>query len=277
VTWNNWEYTQACLESIYRFTPPGQFEVIVVDNASTDGTRLRLHGYQCQRANFRAIFNDDNRGFAAANNQGLRLAGGDILVLLNNDTIVTPGWLRGLARGLQDPAIGLLGPVTNHIANEACIPADYHDLEGLVRFAARNRRDNAGKRFDIDMLAMFCVALRRQVFSRVGELDERFGLGMFEDDDYALRVRQAGLRVVCAEDVFVHHFGSASFSKLRRSAYRKLFEQNQARFESKWGQAWVRPRLRSVLAAPVAKCYSKWQPFFPRRQAPVPSRRSPNG
>jgi GT2 family glycosyltransferase/glycosyltransferase involved in cell wall biosynthesis len=245
VTWNNWNYTQACLESIYHFTAPGQFEVIVVDNASTDGTRLRLHGYQCQHDNLRVVFNDQNRGFAAANNQGLRLATGSILVLLNNDTIVTPGWLRGLARWLQDPHIGLVGPVTNRIANEACIPADYRDLPGLLRTATQVRRAGAGKCFDIGMLAMFCVAFRRDLFDRVGELDERFEAGMFEDDDYALRVRHAGLRLVCARDVFVHHFGSASFNKLGRREYRRLFDRNRAQFESKWGQPWVQPLMRS--------------------------------
>jgi hypothetical protein len=77
------------------------------------------------------------------------------------------------------------------------------------------------------------------VLAAVGLLDERFEIGMFEDDDYARRVRQAGWRVVCAEDVFVHHFGEATLGPLVASGrYRQVFEHNRRRFEEKWGLSW---------------------------------------
>ncbi|MGH9847582.1 MAG: glycosyltransferase family 2 protein, partial [Blastocatellia bacterium] len=101
---------------------------------------------------------------------------------------------------------------------------------------------------DIPVLAMYCVAMRRAVFDRIGPLDEQFGIGMFEDDDYSMRVRRAGLRVVCAADVFVHHFGQASFGKLIESgAYHDLFEQNRHKFEVKWRESW-RPHRRAELS-----------------------------
>jgi GT2 family glycosyltransferase len=65
---------------------------------------------------------------------------------------------------------------------------------------------------------------------------------MFEDDDFSRRVRQAGGRVVCAEDVFVHHWGRASFGALEDAAYRRLFEENRRKFEEKWGEPW-RPHV----------------------------------
>jgi hypothetical protein len=92
---------------------------------------------------------------------------------------------------------------------------------------------------------MFCLAMRREVFDRVGPLDEQFGVGMFEDDDYAMRARAAGYRVVCAEDAFVHHFGKASFGELAaRGEYGALFHANRRRFEAKWGVTWQPHLLR---------------------------------
>jgi GT2 family glycosyltransferase len=75
-------------------------------------------------------------------------------------------------------------------------------------------------------------------------LDEAFSIGMFEDDDYALRIRQAGYRVVCAEDVFVHHYGSSSFKKLPKDQYVALFDRNKAIFERKWGRPWAPHKYR---------------------------------
>jgi GT2 family glycosyltransferase len=93
---------------------------------------------------------------------------------------------------------------------------------------------------------MFCLAMRRDVYERVGPLDERFEVGMFEDDDYALRARHAGYRVVCAEDAFVHHFGEVSFNKLKPSGeYEQLFAANRRRFEEKWGTPWEPHRARA--------------------------------
>jgi len=186
-----------------------------------------------------------NRGFSAAVNQGLSVARGDVLVLLNNDTLVSSGWIQALCSHLADPRIGLVGPVTNCSANEAQIDVPYQTYGGFAEFAAARATQHAGQYTAIPMLTMFCVALRRDTYQCVGPLDERFGVGTFEDDDYSRRARQAGYAIVCAEDVFVHHFGQASFGELvPGGAYAALLDTNRRRFEEKWHVQWAPHRHR---------------------------------
>jgi GT2 family glycosyltransferase len=242
-TFNSLVFTRLCLETLLANTGPPCHEVVVVDNGSSDGTAEYLRALERRNSQVRAVFNDRNHGFARAGNQGLALARGRVLVLLNNDTLVPAGWLTGLLRHLDDARIGLVGPVSNRAGNEAQVPVPYGTFGGFERFAHDYSTTHAGDSFDIPMLAMFCVALPRAAWERVGPLDEGFGIGLFEDDDYALRVHTAGYRVVCAEDVFVHHFGQASLGHLAATGdYGKLFHHNRRLFEAKWDRAW-RPHL----------------------------------
>lgn len=252
VTYNNLDLTRACLSSVEVYSQYRNLEIIVVDNASSDGSRAYLEEWVRGANNRRLILNDENRGFAAANNQGLDAATGDYLVMLNNDTYVTPGWIRTLVRHLQrDSNIGLIGPVTNNIGNEAKIDIAYDDVSQVPSAAARYTRRHIGATFHMRTAAFFCVMMPRTVYERVGTLDEAFGRGFFEDDDYCRRVEQIGLRIACAEDVFVHHHLSASFGKLANPEREALFEQNKATYEAKWG-AWVPHSYRgSALPAPA--------------------------
>jgi GT2 family glycosyltransferase len=239
VTHNGLPFTRMCLAALLSDDWLDEDELIVVDNGSTDGTREYLHDLRRLNPFVRAESNERNQGFAVANNQGLARATGDWLILLNNDTLPTRGWRDGLARWLEDPTVGLVGPVTNRTCNEAQIDAPYRTFVEMEQFARSYTQSHHRQSRDLAMLAMFCLALRRDVFARVGPLDERFEIGMFEDDDYALRVRQLGYRVVCAEDVFVHHFGQASLGELCASGeYNRLLESNRRRFEAKWGVTW---------------------------------------
>lgn len=236
VTYNNLKLTQICLNSILHNTTYPNYEIIIIDNNSTDGARNYLRYLANRTPLVKLILNGENRGFAAANNQGLAQAAGERLVLLNSDTVVPKGWLQSLLAHLRQPEIGLVGPVTNFVGNEAKIEVSYVTLKQMKDFAAKQMASNRGQCFDIHMLAMFCVAMRRDVFDEVGWLDEKFGLGLFEDDDYSYRVRAKGYRVVCARDTFVHHFGQAAFKKLIDSGeYDQIWETNRAYFESKWG------------------------------------------
>src|SRR3990172_8352675 len=132
VTFNNIGYTRFCISSIYTKTFQPGFELIIVENASTDGTKEYLYTLKRKDRNVNIIIND-----------------------------------------------------------------------------------------------------------KIGLLDERFSVGMFEDDDYSMRIKKAGFKVICAEDVFIHHFGGTSFSKLHPDEYYKIFEENRKKYELKWGIEWT--------------------------------------
>jgi GT2 family glycosyltransferase len=247
LTYNNLEYTQMCLESVFENTVYPDFEVVIIDNASQENTVRYLKEFADVHLNVILILNERNEGFARGNNIGAAAAHGDYLVFLNNDVVVTSGWLSGLIRYLGDPKVGMVGPVTNSSGNETRIKVDYQDLDAMHVFAKGCSQKNKGQAFEIPMLAFMCVALRRSVFDEVGPLDERFAVGMFEDDDYALRVREKGYKILCAEDVFIHHWGSAGFSRLGFSEYWRTFQENKIKFEDKWDIEWQPPRYRDKL------------------------------
>jgi GT2 family glycosyltransferase len=238
VTHDGLAFTRLCLESVLEHTE-GPYELIVVDNGSSDGTRSYLHTLARRAAHVRFVGNVENRGFPAACNQGLAWARAERVVLLNNDCVVAPGWLDELLAPLADPAVGIVGATTNRIGNEAEVPVDYTTFGGLLGFAGRVRAERAGVTSPLPTPAMFCAAFTRATVELLGALDEGFGIGTLEDDDYAMRARQAGLRNVCAEAAFVHHFGEASFGKLVASGeYGRVLERNRERFAERWGVEW---------------------------------------
>ncbi len=237
--YNNLELTRACVDSVERHSLWPNLELILVDNASNDGTPQWLTEYAKDRSWVKLVLNQKNLGFAAGNNVGLEVATGDYLIMLNNDTEVSPGWIHGLHRHfVSDPGLGMVGPVTDNIGNEAKVDVGYTDKADMPAWATARAVHHAGERIDNRVLAFFCVALRREVYDQVGGLDEAFGLGFFEDDDYCNRARAAGWRLAIAEDVFVHHHLSASFDKLKGSTRKALFEKNKEIYERKWGP-WV--------------------------------------
>jgi GT2 family glycosyltransferase/glycosyltransferase involved in cell wall biosynthesis len=235
VTFNNRELTELCLDSIGSFTVHPNYEVVVVDNASEDGTAEWLKDEVAARPGHRVILNATNRGFAAACNQAFADSNADILCFLNNDTVVTTGWLAAMVRTLMGSReIGLVGPSTGGVANEAKVAPGYAVLAGLHDWAEGFVSRHEGESFSIPMLALYCAALRRSVWEELGGLDERFEVGLFEDDDFSRRIRRAGYDVRCLRDAWVHHFQEASFGMLPVDEYERIYEANRRRFQSKW-------------------------------------------
>ncbi len=231
---NQLEHTRKCLESLAAHTPLPH-EIIIVDNGSNDGTPEFLREWLAKTPHGTVIRNEANRGFAAGNNQGLAIARGETVVLLNNDTVVTPGWLEGMLSVLQsEPNTGVVGPMSNRVSGPQFVSeASYADLAGLPAFAEQWSQTHAGQSFEIGRAVGFCLLARREVIERVGGLDERFGSGNFEDDDFCIRARLAGFRIRIAKDVFIHHTGSQTF-KGAKIDYRAAMLRNWDLFRAKW-------------------------------------------
>lgn len=168
-TYNHCEdLLKPCVESLFKYTDMTQVQLIVVANGCTDGTREYLTSLD---AAVTAIYFDEPIGYTRAVNMGLRVARGDYIVLLNNDTELLPQsenqWLQMLEQPFSDPSVGLTGPLMLH--------DDYADF---------------------DVLIFFCAMIKREVFDKIGDLDEIFSPGGGEDIDFTVRASRAGYRAV---------------------------------------------------------------------------------
>lgn len=231
LTHNKLEYTKMCIESIRQYTQTIPYEIIVVDNNSTDGTRDWL----LAQTDLKIIANPSNVGFPAGCNQGILAANGDAILLLNNDTVVTHMWLSRMVSCLySDPQIGAVGPVTNNSSYYQSIPVTYNTMEAMQDFAREFNTVLPVRTEDRLKLVGFCMLIKRSVITNVGLLDESFSPGNFEDDDYSVRMILAGFRMMVCHSVFIHHFGSTSFRD-NPSEYQSLMQRNQSKFISKWG------------------------------------------
>ena len=229
VTYNELPYTKLCLDSIRRYTQL-PYEIIFVDNASSDGTIDFLR----QQQDVQLIENTTNRGFPAAVNQAIEVAKGEQVLLLNNDCIVTTGWLnRMLAALFGEADLGLVGPYSNEVSGEQRVAVDYQHLADLDGFAWDWGQRHHQQLLITDRLVGFCLLIKREVIDDIGGLDERFGIGNYDDDDFCRRALAAGYRLAIAEDAFVHHFGGATF-KGASIDYVELMEKNRQIYEDKW-------------------------------------------
>jgi GT2 family glycosyltransferase/glycosyltransferase involved in cell wall biosynthesis/SAM-dependent methyltransferase len=251
VTHNSADFVGPCLRSLLANTSYPNWEAILVDNKSIDGTAELARKAAGGDPRVRIESLSSNTGFSAGNNAAAALASGEYLVFLNADTMVTPGWIGGLLRHLEiDKSIGLICPVTNFAGNEAKINVDYSVASEMERFAMRLARERRGTSLDVAVAPLYCAVIRAGLFLELGGLDEGYGIGMFEDDDLSNAVKARGLRVVVAEDCFVHHFGQGSFAKLLPEEYEVIFAANRRRFEYKWKTSWVAHRTRPDVRPP---------------------------
>jgi GT2 family glycosyltransferase len=195
------------------------YRVILVDNGSSAGD-LRT-AKCCLRDLDVLIENEVNRGFAKAVNQGLRVSDAPYVCIQNNDTVMYQrGYARMIAHLEPDPALGIIGPLTNNANSEQRVPSAAYVGSGYALASG--------------LVAFFCVVIPRNVLETVGPLSEEYGLGYGEDDDYCIRLRRAGYKLGIALDVYVEHdhhvtyralIGDAGIEELGRQGLEVLREK----------------------------------------------------
>ncbi len=231
LTHNNWTVTAECLESIRKHTPE-PYELIVVDNGSSDETVERLK----ELSDVNLICNETNLGFPKGCNQGIEAANGENVLFLNNDTLVTENWLKNLLRELySDSRVGMVGPVSNCVSGLQQIPVTYQDTADLDIFARAHCNEHSGQWASVRRLVGFCLLVKRSVFDEIGWFDERFGIGNYEDDDLCLRALKAGYSLRIVYDSFIHHIGHATVRNINDVNFTQLLLENKLKAAEKWG------------------------------------------
>ena len=233
--WNRLELTRDCLTALSQIKDQPEYEVIIVDNSSTDGTKEFLAEL---KGDVQIIRNEKNEGFAKACNQGARAARGQYLVFLNNDTIPQSGWLSSLVSEVDaQPEVGVVGSKLLYPDGTVQHAGVVRDLEHRLpyhiykSFAGDHPAVNQRREFQIVTAA--CLLIRRSLFEEVGGFDEGYVNG-FEDADLCLKVRERGYAVVYQPRSVVLHLES-------QTAGRKVHDDTNAiRFLDRWeGQWWA--------------------------------------
>ncbi len=258
LTFNQLEYTKKCVKSIRKHTPEDH-EIIFVDNGSTDGTVKWLTKLVQENDNYRLIENKQNLGFAKGCNQGIETSNGENILLLNNDVVVAKDWLSGLLECLKHaPDAGIVGPMTNNISGPQQINDDsYRSVDFLEKYAVQFLEKYLHRRIPFRRVVGFCMLFQRGLAEKIGLLDENFGTGNFEDDDFCLRAALAGYKNYIAGDIFIHHYGSRSFIG-NKINYGAAISDNKKIIDKKWALNTASPegkKLAVLRATELADVY----------------------
>lgn len=228
--YNRLKYTKKCLESIFEFGSKYEFEIIVVDNASSDGTREYLQELGRKVV---AIVNEKNLGFAKACNQGASKATGEYLLFLNNDTVVTDRWMDVLIEELDaDPEVAIAGSKLLYpdetIQHAGVVFAEdktpYHIYSREIK-----EKHYVNKKRKFNAVTAACMLVRKELFDKVGGFDEDF-LNGYEDIDFCLKIRDIGKDIMYCPESVVYHYESITEGRGDKH------KENQVLFLEKWGE-----------------------------------------
>tara|TARA_Y100000780_G_scaffold179369_1_gene164811 strand:- start:119238 stop:124442 length:5205 start_codon:yes stop_codon:yes gene_type:complete len=228
--YNHWNYTKRCIDSILKNTTKITYELIIVNNNSTDETKSELEKLS---NDIRIVNNNKNLNFSGGMNSGVKIAKGEYIVLLNNDTYCFDNWLSPLIELLEkNKELGIVTPITNRSGNESRVYIkhnnlmDYYSKVKNIRFVLKDYES-------CDRAGLFCGAMRKKEFEEVGMFDENYVNG-WEDDDLSEKYKLRGYKIGITYNSIVYHYGNVTVGQ---GAYSKK-NTNREYFENKWNKKW---------------------------------------
>jgi len=245
-SYNNEQFTINCLKSIEKFTHPGSYRVIWVDNASKNSSEVDEVIKNMPHLSIKLSINE---GFVGAINKGLAKSTAPNICLLNNDTIVSDRWLEKLINALhKSKEIGIVGPLTSYGVGSAV--DSHHSLSlhnsllpriattwSLEQINVELEKGYSGKTSPISFVAFLCAVIKREVIDKVGYLDPNFTIGMYDDTDYNKSIRSFGYKTELALDTCIKHFGRTTFNIVQKEEgldVEELLKKNKLYLNKKW-------------------------------------------
>ncbi len=234
-----------CLKSL-ELAGCRDLQLVLVDDGSSPAELDRVREF-CGRLTlpYRLLSHRENSGYKESIHSGLAVCDNPYVLLLNSDTIVTPGFADLLLAVLADqPEIRAVGPVSNNPTDlyqyreYLELPADAAGgalYRGIAGLSGQARRQSAGRLTPAPYLTAMCLALDRKVFDRVGYFGARYRYGYFEDLALSCAIRELGFKLAVREDCFVYHQGQGTFRDKRRSEKIEIIRHNFSAFSAEWG------------------------------------------
>lgn len=217
---NQLQFTTQCIQHIRHYTDPDSYELIIINNGSTDGTREYLDGLDAVVA----IHCEQNIGVGPAWNLGIQHSRGDFVCVLNNDLLLTPGWLERLLWPFsQDDGVWCTGPVFTR----ELVPSRFDELAAVV--------SESEPQLVAGGIVGFCFALRRIAIEELGPFDQQFETAWFEDTDYYCRLIESGHPPALATNCLIHHYETQTAAQELSETAGAILKRNQSRFLKKWG------------------------------------------
>ncbi len=252
VNYNTKDHIRTCLDSIRDSKPEIEYDIHIVDNNSSDDS-VEFLKCRAEKYGYHLIINEDNLGFAKANNQAVRSAAGRYVMYLNPDTEMTPGGMDESVRFMDEhDSIGIMGPsiytpegnelrVCRKFSNMIYDFLEWTPILNKFQIVMRNYRNGEldySRVNDVDYIQGACMVIRKKALDETGLLDERYFM-YSEEEDLCRRMQEKGWKVVYNPNIKIHHYRGASTEKEHFNKYDTLFESKFLYFEKYYGKSYA--------------------------------------
>ncbi len=231
--WNLLEKNKLFIKSL-----EGQddFNLIIIDNASGEDTKVFFSEIGDIINNVRIITNKENLGYVKAINQGLEVSRSPFVLFANNDIILSNRLLISLKEALDK--FDVVAPLTNNSGNRKDVRlvsfSQYPTFESINNFALLLNKSGSNIE-EVDFVYGHCMMVKREVINKIGFLDESFGIGNYDDVDFCKRAKDFGFKIGLCRNLFVYHFCHSTFNELGLDV-NKIILENAERYKNKWNR-----------------------------------------